>query len=257
MTMGYEAFIEKIFQKTGIDLKAYKRPQMERRINSLMRSIGVEDYATYLRVLDAEPVHLRKFIDHLTINVSEFFRNPTQWRVLETKILPELMTANQNLKVWSAGCSTGEEPYSLAIILSEVVPAGNWRVLATDIDLKVLEKAKAGIYQTRALVNVDKHLQQKYFVPVGSEYQVKNVLKQRIEFKRHDLLREPFQDRFDLILCRNVIIYFTEETKNRLYQKFYQALRPGGYLLTGSTEQILQARELGFQSPASFFYRKV
>jgi len=257
MTIGYEEFIDRVYRKTGINLKAYKRPQMERRINTLMRSIGVEDYVEYLRVLDHDQVHCRKFIDHLTINVSEFLRNPPQWRVLETTILPLLLRENPKLKIWSAGCSTGEEPYSLAILLSEAAPHNNWRILATDLDRKVLEKAEEGIYNSKALVNIDNRLRAKYFDQSGDSFQVKSSLKLGVRFARHDLLRDDYQPNLDLILCRNVVIYFTEETKTKLYQRFHQALRKGGVLFTGSTEQIFQAKELGFHSPASFFYQKI
>jgi chemotaxis protein methyltransferase CheR len=257
-TMTYEVFIERIYRKTGIDLSGYKRPQMERRINSLMRSVHIENYNDYLGLLDKDAEHLRKFIDHLTINVSEFFRNPNQWQVLEQKIIPMLIQNNLELKIWSAGCSTGEEPYTLAMVLHEKFPNLRVKITAVDIDIEVLRKAKLGIYNHRSLVSTPPNYIKKYFTQENSEtYRVKDEIKQKINFKQMNLLKDQFEKNYDLIICRNVVIYFTEETKSVLYKRFYEALKTKGILFTGSTEQIFQARELGFESVATFFYQKV
>lgn len=256
MDLGYEWFIQKIYERSGIDLRYYKRTQMERRINALMRSMNIDNYAEYLRLLVREPAHYRKFIDHLTINVSEFYRNPQHWEVLEKKILPELKAANAHLKIWSAGCSTGEEPYTLAIIVSEQLCGTQSRILATDIDRGVLAKAKEGVYSSKAVANVPPRLLEKYFERNGDHFVVRDSLKQLITWRQHDLLCDEFPTQCDLILCRNVVIYFTEEAKSKLYQRFAQALRKGGVLFIGSTEQIFQARELGLSTKATFFYQK-
>ncbi|MGI6227906.1 MAG: CheR family methyltransferase, partial [Peptococcales bacterium] len=133
----YESFLQNLYRHLGLDLQGYKRPQMERRINSLMRTLGIDTYDTFVIKMKEDPAIFNRFVEHLTINVSEFFRNNTQWDVLKAKILPMLLKNNNNLKIWSAGCSTGEEPYTLAMILAEHFPQGKHSILATDFDAKV------------------------------------------------------------------------------------------------------------------------
>lgn len=255
--MEFEIFIRKIGDFTGINLTKYKRPQMQRRITSLMRLEGFSDYGEYLRELKRKELCLEKFINHLTINVSEFYRNPSQWELLKEQILPDIIKSNPAVKIWSAGCAAGEEPYTLAIMLREYFPNVRPQILATDIDKGVLLQAKEGIYKSRAVVNVPQYQLRKYFSKIQEDAcQVKNEIKKMVVFRRHDLLKDTFPARCDLIICRNVMIYFTEEAKKILYRMFSDALRPGGVLFTGSTEQIFQASRIGLEAVASFFYKK-
>lgn len=256
MHKTYEEFISDINRLCGVDLSGYKRPQMERRINNLMRSVNAENYEAYLKILKESKEQYNKFLNHITINVSEFFRNPQQWEVLRNKVIPTLISGNNTLKIWSAGCSTGEEPYTLAILLSEYFPRLDFRILASDLDNQVLQKAQEGYYSEKALVNMPKNLVTKYFTASSEKFQIKAPLKQTIKFIHHNLLKDPFGSNYDIILCRNVVIYFTEETKNKLYLRFHEALRPGGVLFIGSTEQIFNSRIIGFSPLASFFYQK-
>lgn len=256
MPDAYESFLQNLHRRKGLDLTGYKRPQMERRINSLMRSLKISDYNSYLDLLDKEIQHWRKFVDTLTINVSEFYRNPPQWNILETKIIPELTMKSHSLKIWSAGCSTGEEPYTLAMVMMHNFPNHSFTLIASDVDDEVLNKAKAGVYNDKAMVNLPKTLLSKYIIQQGGTFTVSDEVKRRVKFIKHNLLRDAFDRNFDLILCRNVVIYFTEESKASLYRKFHDALKPGGILFTGSTEQIFQAREIGYSLAASFFYKK-
>ncbi|HWP98495.1 MAG TPA: protein-glutamate O-methyltransferase CheR [Syntrophomonadaceae bacterium] len=249
-------FIKQFQVLSGIDLLAYKRPQMERRINSFMRSVNSPNYAAFIELLKNDREVLRRFLDHLTINVSEFFRNIQQWQILEREILPNLLEQRSSLRLWSAGCSTGEEVYSLAMMLKEKGIHPQDRILATDIDREVLEKGGQGLYSKKAVEGVAQPIRDRYFTPDGSMYRVHADLRKMVRFERHDLLKDRFLPDQDLILCRNVVIYFTEETKQILYRKFAAALRPGGILFIGSTEQIFQARELGLKPLATFFYRK-
>ena len=256
MPDAYEAFLQDLQRKKGLDLTGYKRPQMERRINSLMRSLKISDYNSYIDLLEKEIQHWRKFIDTLTINVSEFYRNPTQWEILQTRIIPELIEKYHSLKIWSAGCSTGEEPYTLAMVLMSQFPNMFFSLYATDIDDEVLNKAKAGVYNDKAVANLPKSYLTRYFTQQGTTYTVSDEVKKKVKFAKQNLLRDVFGRNFDIILCRNVVIYFTEESKADLYHRFYEALKPGGVLFTGSTEQIFQAREIGYTLAASFFYKK-
>jgi len=249
--------VKKILAKSGIDLTAYKRAQMERRINSFMRSAGAVDYAAFVKILDQDHNVYRRFLEHLTINVSEFFRNTAHWNVLQHKILPELLEERKSLRTWSAGCSTGEEPYSLAIMLKEACPGRFETILATDIDDEALEKAARGLYSRKVVQGVPGHLLNKYFQQEGEGYfRISDEIRKLVKFQKRDLLKDVFPTDMDLILCRNVVIYFTEETKERLYAKFVQALRRKGVLFIGSTEQIFKARELGLRAAATFFYQK-
>jgi chemotaxis protein methyltransferase CheR len=164
---------------------------------------------------------------------------------------------SQKLNIWSAGCSIGAEPYSLAIIMKEMTPTTRHRILASDLDIEILAKAKRGVYTDNELKAITPQRLAKYFDKVEDDkFAVKSDIKSCIEFKRHNLLKDPFENNFDLILCRNVVIYFTEEAKDQLYANFFRALKPGGILFVGATEAILNFRKLGYTSFQPFFYQK-
>ncbi|MDI3538116.1 MAG: chemotaxis protein methyltransferase CheR [Bacillota bacterium] len=261
---GWPEFKAAILKRTGIDLSAYKERQMLRRITTLMTSHGISDFSSYLRLLGKDQAAYQEFLEHITINVSEFFRNPERFEELRERFLPELLSraggasgTGHQLKTWSAGCAAGEEAYSLAILLLEAAPGRSLPVLATDIDANVLREAEAGRYPASRLKNVPPPVLERYFTQEGDFYTVRPVLRARVHFRRHDLLRDPFEENFDLILCRNVVIYFTEEAKEKLYARFARALRPGGILFTGSTEQIFQPQRYGLRSIAPFFYERI
>ena len=256
MPDAYEIFLENLRKKKGLDLTGYKRPQMERRITSLMRSMKITEYETYLDLMSREIAHWRKFLDTITINVSEFYRNPTQWDVLGQKILPELISNSSGLRLWSAGCSTGEEPYTLAMVMMSKFPNVPFTLMATDVDDEVMHKAKNGVYSDKAVASLPPNYVSKYFSVQGNQYSVSNEVKSKVKFAKHNLLTDSFDRNFDLILCRNVVIYFTEESKAVLYRNFYSSLKPGGILFTGSTEQIFHSREIGFSLVSSFFYQR-
>lgn len=253
---SYEKFIIDLGRALNVDLSGYKRPQMERRINTLMRSLNIKNYDDFIRTMQKDKEIYERFMKHITINVSEFFRNNSQWKVLETKILPELLKKSPILRIWSAGCSTGEECYSLAMLLSERFPQGRHSIWATDFDRNVLMNSKEGYYLKKNIVGIPEVYLKKYFDIFEEGYKAKDSLKKMIKFDHHNLLRDKFPQNYDLILCRNVVIYFTEKTKFELYKRFFSALRSQGVLFTGSTEQIIQAKEIGYESAALFFYRR-
>ncbi|MBQ9615691.1 MAG: protein-glutamate O-methyltransferase CheR, partial [Selenomonadaceae bacterium] len=197
-----------------------------------------------------------EFIEYLTINVSEFFRTPEKFSKLETDVIPDLLKRSPKLNIWSAGCSIGAEPYSLSIIMKEMTPGVKHRILASDLDIEILAKAKRGVYTDNELKSMAADRKKKYFDLVDGKYAVKPEIKSVIEFKRHNLLKDPFESGFDLILCRNVVIYFTEEAKDQLYANFFKALKPGGILFVGATEAILNFRKLGYTSFQPFFYQR-
>ncbi|MGN7476474.1 CheR family methyltransferase [Solibacillus silvestris] len=252
----YVQFIDGIKRKTGIDLALYKEAQMKRRLTSLYEKKGYKNFIDFFAALDKDHDLMNEFLDRMTINVSEFYRNGKRWEVLQNKIFPLLLQTNKRLKIWSAACSTGEEPYSLAMVLSHHLPLSQVNILATDLDENVIQKAKLGLYPERSLAEVPGAVQAKYFNQEGQFYKVKDEIKRTVTFKKHNLLKDPYDSNFDLIVCRNVMIYFTEEAKDQIYTNFSKALRPGGVLFVGSTEQIFNPAKYGLEVEDTFFYRK-
>ncbi len=256
LSLGFDQLSARFRRLTGIDLNQYKGRQLERRLQSLLRRHNLADYTALSLRLERDPAFLQEFKDFLTINVSEFFRNPEKFRELQERVLPELLKARPRLRIWSAGCSIGAEIYSVAMILDEVSPGRGHVLLATDIDRASLDKARLAVYQEQELKTLPPHLRDRWFRPVNGGWQVDRRLAERVEFKNHNMLEDPMPADMDLILCRNVVIYFTDEAKDRLYRRFFNSLRPGGYLFTGGTETIFQAREIGFRLISPCFYRR-
>lgn len=252
----YEMFVERVKTKTGIDLALYKEAQMKRRLTSLYEKKGFSNFVDFFEEMDVNRELMDEFLDRMTINVSEFYRNGKRWEVLEKKILPRLLKASPRLKVWSAACSTGEEPYSLAMVLSNHQPLSQVSISATDLDENAIAKAKAAIYPERSLAEVPAQMKQKYFEQEGSFYKVTPDIKRTVTFKKHNLLNDRYEQNHDLIVCRNVMIYFTEEAKDQIYHNFSKALKPGGVLFVGSTEQIFNPAQYDFEVEDTFFYRK-
>lgn len=253
----FEEFKIKINQLIGLDLNAYKQKQMYRRLNSLIRRLNMPGYKEYYDVLKASKEQVEYFKNYVTINVTEFFRNPTKFDELRKIILPELIKKSPNgLKIWSAGCSLGAEAYTLSIIMNEYFPKIPFKIYATDIDEDILAKAKKGIYGPNELKNIENIIKKKYFTRYEGLDKINDSIKKNVIFKKNNLLKDSFDGNYDLILCRNVVIYFTEQAKNILYKKFFAALKTKGILFVGGTENILNSREIGFVSPKTFFYEK-
>jgi len=253
---GYEQFKKNIFQITGLNLTSYKERQMKRRIESLIKRNNFTNFSDYFDGLKNNDELFDEFINYLTINVSEFFRNMEQWNVLKDKVLPELFKKNRKLKIWSAACSTGEEPYSLVMLLTEFMPLNKIEILAVDIDDGAINKAKTGIYSKKTVEKMASKYKTKYFEEIGRSYKINDQIKKQVNFKKMNLLEDTYPSHCDLILCRNVMIYFTEEAKDKMYQKFSKALKPGGILFVGSTEQIIVPSKYNFISENTFFYTK-
>lgn len=257
MLDNYEKFKKDVYALTSIDLNAYKEKQMRRRINTLIAKNKLDDYDAYIRLIKQDKDAFEQFVNFLTINVSEFYRNPEQWKFLDEVVFPELIqTFGRNLKIWSAACSTGDEPYSLVMALSKHVPLTNIRIIATDIDKQVLDKARMGLYNEKSIAAVPEEFKKKYFTKVGNSYKIADEIKRCVEFKQHNLLKDPYPKDLNLIVCRNVVIYFTEEAKDEIYKKFHDSLKQDGMLFIGSTEQIMNYKELDFVRKQSFFFQK-
>lgn len=253
----YDLFIQRIKRQTNIDLHSYKEDQMKRRLKALKSRKGFQTFDSFYKAMMQDPYLYEEFLNHMTINVTEFFRNPTRWDVLEKKIIPELMKDNKRIKCWSAACSTGEEPYSLAMLLSSFSDWKDIRILATDINQKVIDQAKTGKFQEGTLKNLSPLYREKFFTNQGNDYQISEQVRKSVQFKQQNLLSDPFEQGFDLIICRNVLIYFTDEAKDHLFHKFSRALNKGGYLFVGGSEQIFQPQRYQLKEADTFFYKKM
>lgn len=254
---GYEDFKKDILALTKIDLNSYKEKQMKRRIDTLISKNRITSYKDYVALIKKDKEKFEQFVNFLTINVSEFYRNAEQWVILDKEVFPALIKKfGKSLKVWSAACSTGDEPYSLVMALSKHIPIKQIKIIATDIDKQVLDKARMGLYNEKSIAAVPAEFKSKYFTKIGSSYQISDEIKRQVEFKEHNLLKDPYPSGCHLIVCRNVLIYFTEEAKEEIYKKFNAALTSEGILFIGSTEQIMNYKELNYQRNQAFFFQK-
>ena len=248
---------QQIRELLDIDIDAYKGQQMRRRLDMFVARRTSTTAFQVCKSLKHDQEMLKGLKDTITINVTEFFRDAAQFKHLEKVILPELLRQRSHLNIWAAGCSTGAEPYSLAMILNEISDARDHRILATDVDADVLTQARAGgPYPSNEVQNVPKSLLQKYFTAEGRGYVIAEEVRREVIFRKHNLLSDGFQIGFDLILCRNVIIYFSDEAKTKLFSRFHTALKPKGVLFIGGTEALLPANSRGFEQISANFYRR-
>lgn len=255
MDSEFHNFIVNVKKKTGIDLAKYKEEQMKRRLTSLYVRNGFVNFDQYFKAMQIDINLFHEFLDHITINVTEFYRNPSLWEVLQGEIIPRFLKEKRKIKCWSSACSSGEEPYTLAMIFNEL-GITNYEIIASDLDEGVLAKAQLGIYGERVLKDLPKNFSDKYFDKKDLTYEISNTIKKNVKFKRLDLLGDTFDSNYDLIICRNVMIYFTEEANTQLYHKLSEALSTDGVLFVGSTEQIFRPEKYNLEMVGSFFYRK-
>lgn len=259
MGYGYEEFKKDVYKLTDIDLNMYKERQMKRRIETLIARKGFSGFEDFYKGMKQDEVLLRTFVSYLTINVSQFYRNPEQWENLEKEIIPYLKKRyGENITIWSAACSTGDEPYTLAMIFSKYISTDKLKIIATDIDEDVLAFAKNGVYPDKSLADLPKEYLEKHFKKVdNNHYEIVDSIKKCVSFQKHNLLKDKFFSGVNLIVCRNVVIYFTDQAKDEIYRKFHSSLTDEGILFIGSTEQIFRAKELGFSTLRTFFYKKI
>lgn len=253
--MDFSLFKDKIRSNFKLDLNAYKENQLKRRLDSLMtkQKINNGDYAGFLKLLTSERKAYMDFLDTMTINVSEFFRDKSMFGVLEEKVMPMLLEKS-TLKVWSAACSNGAEPYSMAIILNELSSNCRHQIEGTDLDRNILQAAATACYNSDQVRNVSGPRLAKYFRREGNLYYLNDNIKNMVTLRQHDLLLDQYGQGYDLIACRNVMIYFTREAQDILNNKFVKALKPGGVLFIGASEMIFNYKELGLEKIASCYY---
>lgn len=253
----YESFKSKAYALTGINLTLYKEKQMKRRILSLASRNGFDDLDKFFEAIKKDKKIFDEFINYLTINVSEFYRNPVQWNSLERDLLPTLMENKRKLTVWSSASSTGEEPYSLVMLLSKFYDLRDIKIIATDIDKGAIQKAKLGVYSEKSLNSLPAEFKNKFFQKIGDSFKINDEVKNCVEFKQMNLLEDSYPSKCNLILCRNVLIYFTDEAKDHIYKNFHNALDEKGILFVGSTEQIIMPEKYNLKSSKMFFYEKM
>jgi chemotaxis protein methyltransferase CheR len=254
---AYERFSAAVKALLGFDLTQYKRPQVWRRANAFAKQKGFDTLPELVAACKTD-LELRTALrDMITINVSEFFRNPEAWETLRTQALPDLLRLGRPIRMWSAGCSLGYEPYTWAMMIKEAGGGADTRILATDLDETILAQARTAVYAEHQMVGVSNARKAKFFDAQGPLWSVKPELRTLVQWRRQDLLKDPFPSDQDLVACRNVVIYFTDEAKDVLYKRFASALRVGGYLFIGATEAISDWRGFGLQMVTSGLYRKV
>lgn len=253
----YEYFCLEMNKLIGLDLMKYKEEQMIRRLTNYMRKHNISGFKELVDELRRNGTMLSEMENYLTINVSEFLRNERFWMDLVNKIIPT-MPLNKKVKIWSAACSSGQEPYTIAILLKEKFPAMVFEIIATDIDKEILEVAMKGEYKKMDLEVLGKGLIAKYFDKLGeNRYKIKPFIRELVKFERHNLLRDNYKKDIDVIICRNVMIYFKEEVKTEIFKGFSDSLVKGGILFIGATEQLYFPQKYNFEMLQSFFYRKI
>lgn len=257
MPEEYKQFADRMRHKFGIDLSLYKETQMKRRLTTLRNKRGFHTFDDYYKSLRTDSALLEEFKERMTINVSEFFRNPKRWEILEKKILPLIIQQKQPLNIWSAACSTGEEAYSIALMMKLHFPHIRFHIQATDIDDTVLHKAKKAVYPEQSLKQLSPKMKATYFKAHNGFYQLNDNIKDMVTFKKHNLFKDPYPKNMDLILCRNVLIYFTDQAKNMIYNHLSDSLKSNGVLFVGSTEQIFTPQHFRFKLLHTFFYKKM
>lgn len=254
----YVQFCNAVRRLTALDLLQYRRPQMERRIRSLARRRGFGDdlvrYATSLRASEQERAVL---LEHVTINVSQLWRNPKQWNQLLREVFPHLAAA-RTMRAWSAGCSYGAEPYTLAALCREHLPDVHTHIHATDIDAAILERARQGEFAKQDMTDVPSRYLTRWFeqLPDG-RWRASRELRRAVTFEQADVTTQNVRaSSYDLILCRNLVIYLDPSARRVVHGTLARSLRPGGFLMVGATERIPGYQEHGLEHPHPFLYRR-
>jgi chemotaxis protein methyltransferase CheR len=262
-----EAFAEVrriLLEQRQFDIGMYKDRCLKRRIAGRVRALGLHQAQAYLQVLRQDQAEVDRLMTALTVHVSQFFRNPSMFAQLEGRLLPALFQqlraeGRGAARLWSAGCSSGEEAYSLALVVDALEPTPvPVQILATDLSPAILEVARAALFDPQRLVEVPEAVRERYFAPEGGRQRLREEVRRRVRFAAHNLLTDPDYPQADLILCRNVLIYFSREEQERILARFAAALPPGGVLVLGKAEMLLGEARVRFrvESAAERIYRR-
>ncbi|HEX5120800.1 MAG TPA: CheR family methyltransferase [Pseudonocardiaceae bacterium] len=243
---GLEELLQFIRDSRGFDFTGYKRTSISRRIRKRMQDVGIADFVDYRDLLESSAEEFRYLFNTILINVTAFFRDTDTWNYLQRDVVSDLLTGidpGQEIRVWSAGCSTGEEAYSLAIVLAEALGIDECtrrvKIYGTDVDEEALREARSGVYPPKSLEPLSDELRTKYFEPTGRRYTFRSDLRRRVIFGRHDITRDAPISRLDLLVCRNTLMYFNVEAQSQIVDRFHFAIRENGYLFLGQAEMLL------------------
>uniref|UniRef100_UPI001ABA6179 CheR family methyltransferase n=1 Tax=Aetokthonos hydrillicola TaxID=1550245 RepID=UPI001ABA6179 len=240
-----ENLLEYIKANRGFDFKNYKRTSLSRRIGKRMQFLGLESYSEFLDYLEVHPDEFVKLFNIILINVTAFFRDPEAWQYVANEIMPRIVAQkhpNKPIRVWSAGCASGEETYSVAMLLAEALGMEQYssrvKVFATDVDVEALNHARQGNYSVKDVQGVPHNLLEKYFEQVNGVYTVQKELRRCVIFGRHNLAQDAPISRIDLLICRNTLIYLNTETQSKILDRFHFALNDAGFLFLGKAEML-------------------
>jgi two-component system CheB/CheR fusion protein len=243
--------LDKLFSERGFDFRDYKKVSLRRRVQKRLDDLKISTYPEYERYLDAHQDEYTKLFETMLINVTEFFRDPDAWEIVREKVLPEIIARKKKgdtIRVWSAGCASGEEPYSVGILLAEALGGAlrdyDVKIYATDIDEIALTEARRGVYRPEKLKNVSPEQLKKYFSKQDNTYKIDRSIRQTVAFGRQDLTTDAPISHLDLLICRNVLIYFNVTLQNKLLYRFNFALNDGGYAFFGKSESTLMGSRL-------------
>jgi chemotaxis protein methyltransferase CheR len=260
--------ITQVERERGIDLSQYRLSYLERRLGTRLRALGLVTYRQYGQHLSEHPDEYARLLDTLTVNVTDFFRDPPVWKIIRGEVIPAIIkaksaTGQHGIRVWSAGCATGEEPYSLAMAFLSAMPATGpsflLSVTATDLDPLAIATAQTAEYDVAKLEHVPGADRVRFTETNGKRFKVKPEVTEHVRFRKLNLFSDPPPLAVDLILCRNVFIYFTREQQERITNVFHRALARGGYLVLGRTEKMAMGATAGFEPVSSKerIYRKI
>jgi two-component system CheB/CheR fusion protein len=249
-TRDFDAFLEYLKRTRGFDFTGYKRPSLTRRVHKRMQAVGVASYAEFTELLERDPAEFDHLFNTVLINVTAFFRDEVPWEALATDIVPRLLASKQPdepIRVWSAGCASGEEPYTLAMVLAEAIGHEAFRarvkIYATDVDEHALAIARHATYDAKRTEGIAPDLLDKYFERRDSNYVFRKDLRRFVIFGRNDLVQDSPISRVDLLTCRNTLMYFDAATQSRILARFHFALSDVGYLVLGRAETLLAHSE--------------
>ncbi|MGI0486274.1 CheR family methyltransferase [Pantanalinema rosaneae CENA516] len=242
----FEALLDYVKRSRGFDFTGYKRSSLMRRVAKRMQTVNIEGYSNYQDYLEVHPEEFNFLFNTLLINVTSFFRDRSAWDYIASEVMPRIIDYKQPgepIRVWSAGCASGEEAYTIAIMLAEIIGVEQFRervkIYATDMDEEALNQARQATYWTRDVGGLSPQQLEQFFEPVDDRYVFRKDLRRSVIFGRHDLIQDAPISRIDLLVCRNTLMYFNAETQSRILSRFHFALRDGGFLFLGKAEMLL------------------
>jgi chemotaxis protein methyltransferase CheR len=241
--VNFDLYRDLIYKESGITFTSTNRSILESRLKERLREKGLTSVSSYLDAIKSSKEELTGFLDSITTNLTRFFRNQAHFDALEKYVIPELLNNIKKIpgtiRIWSAGCSTGEEPYTIAMLLNEILPKSwNFEILASDISLKCLMTAKEGFYAENRIVGIPDNYLAKYFTKVDGGYKVHQDIQSKIKFDYHNLKNDSMQRNLDIVFCRNVIIYFDEVAQTAVMNRFWDSMASRSFLFIGHSESL-------------------